>query len=137
MTGNPRRGGPTSAASRRWLLLLAVVVLVALFFLLDLPQRLSLEALRDAHAGLLAWRQRAPLSAAALYGLAYVLVTGLSLPGAAVMTLAGGAVLLLCAAGAVAVVAGRRGNAWGRLRSTAALGAAKAADLLPTNGPRQ
>ncbi|CAK6696761.1 FAD-dependent oxidoreductase [Synechococcus sp. CBW1107] len=92
MTGNPRRGGPTSAASRRWLLLLAVVVLVALFFLLDLPQRLSLEALRDAHAGLLAWRQRAPLSAAALYGLAYVLITGLSLPGAAVMTLAGGAV---------------------------------------------
>ncbi len=76
----------------RWLLLLALAVLVALFFLLDLPQVLSVEGLRDARTGLLAWRQRAPLSAAAAYALAYVLITGLSLPGAAVLTLAGGAV---------------------------------------------
>ena len=81
-----------SNSRRRWLLLLAVAALVALFFLLDLPQKLSLEALREAQTSLLAWRQRAPASAAALYGLAYVLVTGLSLPGAAVMTLAGGAI---------------------------------------------
>ncbi|MCX5930676.1 MAG: FAD-dependent oxidoreductase, partial [Cyanobacteria bacterium] len=81
-----------SGTRQRWLLLLAVAALVALFFLLDLPQKLSLEALRDAQTSLLVWRQRAPASAAALYGLAYVLVTGLSLPGATVMTLAGGAI---------------------------------------------
>lgn len=97
MTPNPERDGPSSPAASSpaasvWRLLLAVAALVALFFLLDLPRHLSLDALRDAHTSLLAWRQRAPFSAAALYGLAYVLVTGLSLPGAAVMTLAGGAV---------------------------------------------
>ncbi|MBC1260429.1 pyridine nucleotide-disulfide oxidoreductase [Synechococcus sp. BSF8S] len=92
MTRNPLRRGPSGASSRRWLLLLAVVGLVALFFLLDLPGKLSLEALREAHGSLLAWRERAPFGAAALYGLAYVVVTGLSLPGAAVMTLAGGAI---------------------------------------------
>jgi uncharacterized membrane protein YdjX (TVP38/TMEM64 family) len=92
MTRNPLRRGPSGASSRRWLLLLAVVGLVALFFLLDLPGKLSLEALREAHGSLLAWRERAPFRAAALYGLAYVVVTGLSLPGAAVMTLAGGAI---------------------------------------------
>lgn len=85
---------PNAAASgvSRWLLLLALAVLVALFFLLDLPQALSVEALRDARSELLAWHQRAPLSAAVAYALTYVLVTGLSLPGAAVLTLAGGAV---------------------------------------------
>ncbi len=82
----------TAGGAWRWLLLLALAVLVALFFLLDLPQALSVEGLQDARAGLLAWRQRAPLSAAAAYALTYVLVTGLSLPGAAVLTLAGGAV---------------------------------------------
>ncbi len=87
MTANAAASG-----AWRWLLLLALALLVALFFLLDLPQTLSVEALRDARSELLAWRQRAPLSAAAAYALVYVLVTGLSLPGAAVLTLAGGAV---------------------------------------------
>ncbi|WP_259702691.1 MULTISPECIES: TVP38/TMEM64 family protein [unclassified Synechococcus] len=89
---SPASSPDSSPASRRWLLLLAVAALVALFFLLDLPRQLSFDALRDAHTSLLAWRQQTPVRAAALYGLAYVLVAGLSLPGAAVMTLAGGAV---------------------------------------------
>src|SRR5690606_16556097 len=38
-----------------------------------------------------AWREASPLLVAALYFAAYVAVTALSLPGAAVMTLAGGA----------------------------------------------
>ena len=87
MTANAAASG-----AWRWLLLLALALLVALFFLLDLPHTLSVEALRDARSELLAWRQLAPLSAAAAYALVYVLVTGLSLPGAAVLTLAGGAV---------------------------------------------
>jgi pyruvate/2-oxoglutarate dehydrogenase complex dihydrolipoamide dehydrogenase (E3) component/uncharacterized membrane protein YdjX (TVP38/TMEM64 family) len=92
LTRTAGQGGPGRSTSGRWLLLLALAGLVGLVCLFDLPRLLSLDALRDAHAGLLAWRQRAPLSAAAAYALAYVLVTGLSLPGAAVLTLAGGAV---------------------------------------------
>ncbi len=92
MTRTAGQGGPGRSTSGRWLLLLALAGLVALFFLFDLPRLLSLDALREAHAGLLGWRQRAPISSAVLYVLAYVLITGLSLPGAAVLTLAGGAV---------------------------------------------
>ena len=77
---------------RRLLLIAAVALLVVLFFALDLQRFLSLEALRAAQGELVAWRQRSPVGLAALYVLAYVVVTGLSLPGAAVMTLAGGAI---------------------------------------------
>jgi pyruvate/2-oxoglutarate dehydrogenase complex dihydrolipoamide dehydrogenase (E3) component/uncharacterized membrane protein YdjX (TVP38/TMEM64 family) len=76
---------------RRLLLAVAVVLAVALFFLFDLDRFLSLDALaesRDALAGLIEAR---PLVAAAGFLVVYVIVTGLSLPGAAVMTLAGGA----------------------------------------------
>ena len=45
MTANAAASG-----AWRWLLLLALALLVALFFLLDLPQTLSVEALRDARS---------------------------------------------------------------------------------------
>ena len=77
---------------RRLLLLLAVALLVGLFFALDLQRFLNLEALRSAQDSLQTWRAGSPLLAALIYAAAYVLVTGLSLPGAAVMTLAGGAI---------------------------------------------
>lgn len=66
-------------------------VLVALFFIYDLQQFLTLDYLqvsRDNFADLYA---RQPLLVMGGYVLLYVLVTGLSLPGAVVMTLAGGA----------------------------------------------
>ena len=90
MAGDPSRPG-RSGLIRRLLLLAVLAVVVVLFFRLGLHERLSLEALRASHAQLVAWRQAAPLKASALYLVAYVVVTGLSLPGAAVLTLAGGA----------------------------------------------
>ncbi|TFZ01052.1 FAD-dependent oxidoreductase [Ramlibacter rhizophilus] len=70
------------------LLLLAAIVL---FFSLDAGRYLSLDALRSAQAGLQAQVAARPLASAGLYFLLYVAVTGLSLPGAALLTLAGGA----------------------------------------------
>ena len=67
-----------------------------------LPRKLGLSraarlpvllALQQAHAGLMSRRQAAPLLAAVVYVLLYVVVTALSLPGAAVFTLAGGAIV--------------------------------------------
>ncbi|NDY42831.1 TVP38/TMEM64 family protein [Dissulfurirhabdus thermomarina] len=70
----------------------AVAALIAAAWLLDLHRYLTLEALKAAHGGLVALRRAHPLLVAGGYALTYVLVTALSLPGAAVMTLAGGAV---------------------------------------------
>lgn len=74
------------------ILLIAIALLIAAFFVLDLQQYLSFEYLKSAQGGLQDWRGDHPVLAAALFFLAYVLVTALSLPGAAIMTLAGGAI---------------------------------------------
>ncbi|ROR34442.1 TVP38/TMEM64 family protein [Inmirania thermothiophila] len=79
--------------TRSRLLVLAVLaLLVAAFFALDLDRHLSLEALRGRQEALQALVATHPFASAAVYFGIYVLVTALSLPGAAVMTLAGGAV---------------------------------------------
>ena len=75
---------------------LAIVVIIALalaaFFALDLGQYLSLAALKARQAEFAAFREANPWLAGGAYFLVYVLVTALSLPGAALLTLAGGAV---------------------------------------------
>ena len=70
---------------------LLVMVAAAAWFLFDLNQYLSFQYLQSQQA---AWQQalaRNPLLVAAVFFAIYVLVTALSLPGAAVMTLAAGA----------------------------------------------
>lgn len=77
--------------ARRLALLALVLLLASAFLAFDLQQYLSLEGLRAGLDRFAAWRQQAPWGTAAAYLLFYVLVTALSLPGAAVLTLAGGA----------------------------------------------
>ena len=75
---------------------IAVVVLVAVlvvaFFWLDLGRYLGLEYLKSRQADIDAFYRDNPVVVLTAYFAAYVAVTGLSLPGAAIMTLAGGAV---------------------------------------------
>lgn len=78
-------------SSGRLLLGLLLVVVAAVFVALDLQRFLSLEQLQSRQAAIVAYRDAHPALAAGLYGLVYVAVTGLSLPGATVLTLAGGA----------------------------------------------
>ncbi len=78
--------------NKRWGVALALLGLVAAFLLLDLGQYLQLSAIQSRQADLEAWRAAQPVTAALLFFAAYVAVTALSLPGAAVMTLAGGAI---------------------------------------------
>ena len=73
------------------LLLTAVVVAVAAFFLFDLDRFLSFGYLKGQQQVFAAFYQSHQLETLLLYFLVYVAVTALSLPGAAVMTLAGGA----------------------------------------------
>lgn len=70
----------------------AVLALIAAFFILDLGQYFSLEFLKGQRDAIDAFYQANIAFTAGLYFGIYVLVTALSLPGAAIMTLAGGAI---------------------------------------------
>ena len=76
---------------KRWWLIAGLAVLVGLFLAFDLAELLTLAQIKGRQAELQAWRDARPLAAALLFFGAYVAVTALSLPGAAVMTLAAGA----------------------------------------------
>ena len=76
----------------RVLILLVAIGLLTLFFSFDLHQKMTLEGLKSGLVQLHAWRDAAPLQMALGYFLLYVLATALSLPGALVLTLAGGAI---------------------------------------------
>src|SRR5690349_12580346 len=76
----------------RIVLLLLLVVLAAVFFAFDLGRFFTLDALKAERASFAAYHDAHPLLAAAAYFALYVVVTGLSLPGATVLTLAGGAI---------------------------------------------
>ena len=65
---------------------------VVAYYGFDLGRYLSLDYFKSQQAAIEAWRAAQPGKAALAYFLAYVAVTGLSLPGATVMTLAGGAI---------------------------------------------
>ena len=71
-------------------ILLGVGTAVGLFFYFNLGQFLSLEALKQNRDQLLAFTEAHYASAVGLFILAYIVVTGLSLPGAVILTLAGG-----------------------------------------------
>lgn len=77
--------------TRRLVLAGVLLAMVAVFFALDLRQWLTLDGLRALQDTVVAWRDARPLLVATGFFLMYVVVTGLSLPGAAVMTIAAGA----------------------------------------------
>ncbi len=75
----------------RWLVLLLVVGGIVAFFALDLGRFASLAYLKAQQAEFAAFYATRPALTIAAFFVVYVAVTGLSLPGALVMTLAGGA----------------------------------------------
>jgi pyruvate/2-oxoglutarate dehydrogenase complex dihydrolipoamide dehydrogenase (E3) component/uncharacterized membrane protein YdjX (TVP38/TMEM64 family) len=80
-----------TAKSGKILLATAVLALVTVFFLFDFDRFLTLAYLKSQQHAFHAYYQAHRLWTLLAYFLVYVLVTALSLPGAAVMTLAGGA----------------------------------------------
>ena len=77
---------------RKVALLIAVLLGIVAFFALDLNRFFSLEFLKESQARFAELRQTQPLQLAAGFFLIYVAVTALSLPGATIVTLAGGAI---------------------------------------------
>ncbi|TVQ98336.1 MAG: TVP38/TMEM64 family protein [Desulfovibrionales bacterium] len=72
-------------------LVLLLAALVGAFFLFDLGEYLSLEYIKDSQQRFQALYAEKAATVIAVYMLVYILATSLSLPGAAVLTLAGGA----------------------------------------------
>jgi len=75
----------------RTLLLLVILLLIGSFFAFDLGRYLTLELLQSQRQELQDLYSNDPLTIVAAYVAIYILVAGLSLPGAVIMTLAGGA----------------------------------------------
>ena len=80
-----------SNPSAKTLLITAIIALITVFFLFDLDRYLTLGYLKSQQQVFQDYYQAHRLWTLLAYFLVYVLVTALSLPGAAVMTLAGGA----------------------------------------------
>ncbi len=81
-----------SSSSNLGKISIAVGIALALgaFFYFDLGRFLSLTALKENRDGLLAFTEANFAAAVGIFILAYAIVTGLSLPGAVILTLAGG-----------------------------------------------
>jgi pyruvate/2-oxoglutarate dehydrogenase complex dihydrolipoamide dehydrogenase (E3) component/uncharacterized membrane protein YdjX (TVP38/TMEM64 family) len=76
---------------QRWWILAVLGLLVGLFFIFDLDRFFSLDTLKASHEALQQAYQQKPLVIIGFYSLTYIVMAALSLPGATVMTLAGGA----------------------------------------------
>lgn len=79
-----------SSIGHKVAILLGVAAALGTFFYFDLGRLLSLETLQQHRDQLLAFTEANYAAAVGLFILAYVVVTGLSLPGAVILTLAGG-----------------------------------------------
>lgn len=77
--------------SKLWLVLL-ILPLIAAFFYFDLGQYLSLDYLKQQHQTITQFYAANTVLTIAVFFALYVLITALSLPGAAIMTLAAGAI---------------------------------------------
>lgn len=76
---------------KRGILLALIIGLIGAFFIFDLGQYLTLESLKSNQQQLTSFIQQNWLQAFIGYFLLYVVVTALSLPGAAILTLGAGA----------------------------------------------
>jgi uncharacterized membrane protein YdjX (TVP38/TMEM64 family) len=85
----PRRAGALPLI-RRFLPLLVLLVAIGLVFALGLDQYLNFETLRRHRAELLAFVERNAVLAPVLFVLVYAAVIALSIPGGAILTIAGG-----------------------------------------------
>ena len=76
---------------KKLVLLIVIAALVASYFVFDLGQYLSLDYLKEQRGAFQALAADQPVLVLGGFFLLYVAVTALSLPGAAIMTLAAGA----------------------------------------------
>lgn len=89
---------------KHWWLFILLMMLAGLFFAFDLGHFLSLEALKSSRDELQQAYWARPLQTIGLYAAIYIVIASLSLPGATVMTLAGGTIFGLEVGAPAAVI---------------------------------
>jgi pyruvate/2-oxoglutarate dehydrogenase complex dihydrolipoamide dehydrogenase (E3) component/uncharacterized membrane protein YdjX (TVP38/TMEM64 family) len=77
--------------SPKWLVLFVLVLALGAFVALDLGRFLSFEQLKASQATFAQLQSEQPFTVASVYFVLYVAATALSIPGATIITLAGGA----------------------------------------------
>ena len=75
----------------RKLIIFLLIFLISIFFVFDLNSYLSFQSLKSSLEQFETWRIDSPVLTGLIFFLLYITVTSLSLPGAAAMTLASGA----------------------------------------------
>ncbi len=134
---DPAPGRRPIASSRRWarrLPLALGLVAVAAVALSGVWRHLSLQELRDRRVELQAFVLRHPVLSLEVYGGGYAVLIALSLPGALVMSLAGGYLFGTLTGGATAIVGETIGAAAMFLAARSAFGAALADRLFHKGG---
>jgi pyruvate/2-oxoglutarate dehydrogenase complex dihydrolipoamide dehydrogenase (E3) component/uncharacterized membrane protein YdjX (TVP38/TMEM64 family) len=76
---------------KRFLLVILILALIVSFFTFDLQHFLTLESLKESQHNFASLNAQSPMQVAGVFFVLYVVMTALSLPGAAIMTLAAGA----------------------------------------------
>ncbi|MFO0776227.1 TVP38/TMEM64 family protein [Nitrospira sp. CMX1] len=84
------QAGTGSTSTGKALIVVVIALAIGTFFYFDLGQFLSLTALKENRDSLLAFTDANFTVAVGIFILTYVAVAGLSLPGAVILTLAGG-----------------------------------------------
>ncbi|MBL7670793.1 MAG: FAD-dependent oxidoreductase [Bdellovibrionaceae bacterium] len=86
----------SKSAQRNWVMRISILVVVLALYLgfrwFGLDQYLSLESLKTHHSSIQNYYSENPWTIAGLFVLLYVISTALSLPGAAILTIGGGAI---------------------------------------------
>ncbi|GLS89789.1 pyridine nucleotide-disulfide oxidoreductase [Psychromonas marina] len=76
---------------KKIVLLLLAILLIGMFFHFNLNQLLTLDGLKGSMEQFSQWKEQSPLIVIGGFFVLYILVTALALPGAAILTLAAGA----------------------------------------------
>ncbi|MBB88303.1 MAG: pyridine nucleotide-disulfide oxidoreductase [Xanthomonadales bacterium] len=93
----------------RFVLLFVIVAAVVAFFAFDLGRYFSLDYIKDQQAAITGFYEANPVGTALGFVAIYVAVTALSLPGAAILTLASGAIFGLLVGTVLASIASTTG----------------------------
>src|SRR5262249_9680273 len=109
-------------AWRRWIPLLLLLLGLVAVFALGLPRYLSFEQFGPHHAWLVTEVSTYPVQATILFFALYVATTSLSVPGAAILTIAGGYLFGTLWGSAVVLLAATAGASLVFLAARTALG---------------
>jgi len=76
--------------AQRWGMVISIIILLVLFFVTGLYRYVSLSALQQHHQILFDWISQHILLAVLLFIAAYIVAVAISIPGATILTIAGG-----------------------------------------------